>query len=82
MLVGEGGDGDSDADSELSVLASSLFDGIDGIEYSGICGIEAGGSIKQGSDGDGDNDSTSAPVIAFSPQKMRSGKVVRYHSEE
>lgn len=68
--IGKGNDGNSNADSELSVLASSLFDGINGIEISS--------SIELGSD----DDSTSALSIAFSPQKMRSGKVVKYRSEK
>jgi hypothetical protein len=77
-----GGDSDSDSDehSELSVLASSQFDGMDGIEYSDIGGIEISGSIEL--DSDSDDDSTSALGIAFSPRKMRSGKVVRYCSKE
>jgi hypothetical protein len=31
---------------------------------------------------DSSDDSTSAPEIAFSPRKMRSGKIVRYHDEK
>jgi hypothetical protein len=71
-----GGDSNSDEHSALLVLASSQFDGMDsmdGIEYSGIGGIEISGSIEL--DSDSDDDSTSALGIAFSPRKMRSGKV-------
>jgi hypothetical protein len=80
---GDGSNSDSDEHSELSVLASSQFDGMDGmdgIEYSGIGGIEISGGIEL--DSDSDDDSTSALGIAFSPRKMRSGKVVSYCSKE
>lgn len=80
-------DNDSDTDSELSVLASSLFNGMDGLEYSGMGGGDIEDSNMDGGDIDGGeldsgDDSTSAPEIAFSPRKMRSGKVVRYHDEK
>jgi len=39
------------------------------------------GSDVDGSELDSSDESTSAPEIAFSPRKMRSGRVVRYHSE-
>jgi hypothetical protein len=67
------GDSNSDEHNELSVLASSQFNGIDGVEYGGIGGIEISGSIEL--DSGSDDDSTSALDIAFSPRKMRSGKV-------
>lgn len=60
------------------MLASSLFDGMDGIEYYRIDSNEIGGSMEL----DSNNDSTSALGIAFSPWKMRSGKVVRYRNKE
>jgi hypothetical protein len=68
----------SDTDSEMSVLASSLFNGMDGIEYSGTAGIETSGSAELESDDDGNG----APGITFSPRKMRSGKVVGNRDEE
>jgi hypothetical protein len=58
MPIGEDNDGNSDAGSEFSVLASSQFDGMGGIEYSG--------STELGSNDD------SFLGIAFSPRKTRS----------
>jgi hypothetical protein len=95
-------DNDSNTNSELLVLVSSLFNGIDGLEYSGIssghmdggdtdssnmdCGDMDGSEMDcsdmDGGELDSSDDSTSAPGIAFSPRKMRSGKVVRYHDEK
>jgi hypothetical protein len=71
---------DSNEHSELLVLASSQFDSMDGIEYSGISSIEISSSIEL--DSNSDDDSTSALGIAFSPRKTRSGKVVSYYSKE
>jgi hypothetical protein len=73
-------DSDSDEHSKLLVLASSQFDSIDSIEYSGISSIEISGSIEL--DSNSNDDSTSALGIAFCPRKTRSGKVVSYYSKE
>ena len=60
------------------MLVSSLFNGIDGIEYSGIASIEVSGGAEIESDDDG----SGALCITFSLRKMRSGKVVGYRDEE
>lgn len=68
MPIGEDNDGNSDVGSEWSGIASSQFDGMDGIENSGTTEL-------------GSNDN-SALGIAFSPRKTRLGKVVGYCGKE
>jgi hypothetical protein len=63
----------SDSDSELSVLASSLFNGIEGIEIGG--GIEMGGGIDVGGD-DKNLGSIGGSRTINSPRTTRSGKVI------
>jgi hypothetical protein len=60
---------DLESDSELSVLASSQFNGMEGIELGG--GTEVGDGIE----------SSSIQGTDFSLRWMRSGKVVRYRDE-
>jgi hypothetical protein len=66
-----------DTNSELSVLASSLFNGMDGIEIGG--GIidhetqdDASGEINSGANIQG---------VSSSPRRTRSGKIVKYKDE-
>jgi hypothetical protein len=67
-----GRDGDGDSDSELSALASSLFNGMEGIEMGG--GIEIGGDGEVLSGISGSRNTTS-------PRTTRSGKIVKYQDE-
>ena len=69
-------DSNSNADSELSMLASSQFNGMEGIE--GMEGMEGSGSTEP----HGSDDDTSTLGIAFSPRKTRSGKLVGYCNEK
>jgi hypothetical protein len=57
------------------VLASSQFNGMEGIELGG--GTEVGDGAEVG---DG-IESSSIQGTDFSPRRMRSGKVVRYRDE-
>jgi hypothetical protein len=78
MLADE--DSHSDADSELSMLASSLFNGMEGIEFSGMdSGLMDSGPMDSGAM---DSDDSSILGVAFSPRKTRSGKVIRYRDEK
>jgi hypothetical protein len=63
----------SDSDSELLVLGSSLFNGMEGIEIGG--GIEVGGGIDVGGD-DKVLGIISGSRIITSPRTTRSGKVI------
>jgi hypothetical protein len=72
-------DSDCDTDSDLLVLASSLFNGMEGIEYSSIDG---GDMDSGGIELDSDDNDAGTTGIAFSPRKMRSGKVVGYYDKK
>jgi hypothetical protein len=80
MLADE--DNNSDTNSELLMLASSLFNNIDSLEYNSIGSGEIDSGEIDSSELDSSDDSTSALEIAFSLRKMRSGKIVRYHNEK
>jgi hypothetical protein len=67
-----GRDGDGDSDSKLSALASSLFNGMEGIEMGG--GIEIGGDGEVLNGISGSRNTTS-------PRTTRSGKIVKYQDE-
>jgi hypothetical protein len=60
-------DDDGDGDSELSVLASSLFNGIEGIEMGGD------GEVLSGTSG--------SRNTTTSPRTTRFGKIVKYQDE-
>jgi hypothetical protein len=67
---GEAEDNDihsSDSDSELLVLASSIFNGMGGIEESNIISV----------DSDVDEETIDVQGSVFSPRKTRSGRVVQ-----
>jgi hypothetical protein len=77
----------SDSGNELSALASSLFNGIDGVEMGGGIemgsGIEMGGDIDMGSDDEVLSDISSGvnfQGITTSPRKTRC-KIVKYREE-
>jgi len=58
----------SDSNSELSVLASSIFNSMEGIEESNTISVES----------DADDESIDVQDSVFSPRKTRSGRVVQY----
>jgi hypothetical protein len=62
----------SDSDSELSVLTSSIFNSIEGIEKSYTISVES----------DADGESIDVQGTVFSPRKTRSGRVVQYQGRK
>ena len=71
-----------ESDSELSELASSAFDGIEGIEMGGDTAISttvAAGDQEtgQGMGGTGTGGDSEAQVPVFSPRKTRSGRIIK-----
>lgn len=80
------------SDSELSMLASSLFNGIEGIESSQGINVEMGGTSgcqrdsEHGGHGDGEHgdsehgdgghSDSSIQSTVFSPRRIRSGKIL------
>ena len=67
---------DSESNSELSVLASSLFNGMDGVE-SGQGNMVESGDVEMGRI----RNSLTDQNVGTSPRRMRSGKVVQYRAE-
>ena len=62
------------------MLAGSLFNSVESIEFSGMDSGGIGGiEISSNTEPDSSNNNTSTPGIVFSP---RSGKVVRYCNEK
>ena len=85
---------DIESDSELSVLASSLFNGIEDIESGRGISVESG-DVEMGGTGSGltdqdDQDSqgngvdsgVGVPTVGLSPRRTRSGKVVKYKEDQ
>lgn len=70
-------DNNSNTNSKLLVLVSSLFNSIDSLEYSSI-----GGSNINSSKLNSSNNSTSTLEIAFSLKMMRLSKVVKYYNKK
>ena len=71
-----------ESDSELSELASSALDGMEGIEIGGNTAISttvAAGDqeIGQGIGGTRTSGDSEAQVPVFSPRKTRSGRVIK-----
>ena len=71
-----GSDSDIGSNSDLSMLASSLFDGMEGIEIGGSIELGGGGNVQ----GILSSDSKVQGSI-ISPRKTRSGKVIKYREE-
>jgi hypothetical protein len=64
---------DTQSNTKLSVLASSIFNGIDGTD-----GIDGMDSIKSSSQDHGVDSRVIVQGIGISPRRTRSGKVVKY----
>jgi hypothetical protein len=78
---------ESESNSELSELASSVFNGMEGIEGGGDAAIavedqEMGGTLTDGQTGQvmggtGTSGDSEAQVPVFSPRKTKSGRLIK-----